>query len=182
MKLIEILKKYVIPYEKHRYSTSLSAQEFREALKAVVEPKQFIRFYGIFASSNSKDYEGNVNLNDFKIQKLSKKKKSNTPVVEGKITSSLTNKTAVQLTLRPQYFTVFFFAIWLFLFFGSTTAFNFSVDFSNKIYVPLLFITIGIVFFIGTFKYEANKSRKYLERLLKLETSNDTANSWITRN
>lgn len=182
--MLENLKKYLLPYERHTYGTVLSVKEIQHTLNSVVEPKQYIRFTGIFASSDHKPYEGTVSKNRFKIQRITKKNKSNVPIVVGEVISSLNNKTSVKLTLRLQYFPLIFFTAWVFLVFGCATAFgfDFGFDFSKEYYLPLLFIPVALIIVVATFKYQATKSRKYLERLLKLEAPIDTANSWITRN
>ena len=111
-----------------------------------------------------------------------KKKYSFAPLIIGEVKNSLSNKTTVKLTFRLKYWPFLFLILWLLVIFGLNA--NFSLDFNlfAGSYLPLIFIPIAYLVTTLGFKYEATKSKKYLEELLKLEEPTDTSNSWITRN
>jgi hypothetical protein len=167
MEFLDLIKNYTVPFERHVYHSSLSGKEIQVTLSDVVEPKKFIRISkGIFASTNTKPYEGCVREYDFKIQRITHN--SYAPLIKGEVSTSLDNKTTVKITIRLKYYRTLFLLIFILILLGMNRDLLFEYTFFQSAYYSLLLLSIGFIIAVVFFKYESAKSRRYLKRLLSL--------------
>lgn len=186
---LEKIKGFLYPYHRCVYYSKLTKEEILSRIKKKTEPEQFFRMKGFLASSKeTKEFEGTIDLDHFKINKLSKKKKSYAPVVSGRF--SRTNQfTKVSLSMRLSYFILAFIPIWILFFvnFFFNTNFSFEKLGDNDFiaWYPIVFLFVFYIILTGSFHYHVSKAKKSLEEIIEPEDTNSSAASgasWIIRN
>lgn len=186
---LDKIKGYLIPYHRCHYYSKLSKEEILGRIKKRTEPEQFFRMRGWLAGNNeTKEFEGVVGQDEFKINKISKKKKNYAPVLSGRLSSSV-QYTKVDISMRLSYLILMFVPIW-FLFFGNVVFNgNFSFDdlsqgdFSS--WFPVGIFVLIYAFLTGSFHYHVANVKQSLEQII--EPVDDTSAgssgaSWIIRN
>lgn len=121
---------------------------------------------------SDKYFGGQLFESAFKIRPNISYRNSFLPVIEGKITSEGSVSSRIQLTLQLHIFVRIFAIIWIVLTLVITTG-NLSAIVSSEenltitsILKFIFFVGIGCAVFIGGFKYESIKARKFLIQLL----------------
>ncbi|WP_338814370.1 hypothetical protein V9L05_03315 [Bernardetia sp. Wsw4-3y2] len=164
-----------LPYEKISYITHLSSEQIKKRLENITEPKKIFRWKGIFASSNHAPYEGNVNINSFKINRILHRKMGFLPLIEGEIQSEKSEgkeKTTVHLTMRLSNFILAYLIIWLsymIILLLPNSFINVSLDNNVRIFISLA-IVIFYVISIVKFNQEVSNSKKDLEEVFGVES------------
>jgi hypothetical protein len=150
-----------LPYEYIVYETSLSQEEVLFQLKSKVEKRKLFRFS---SKSDEKPYEGKFNNYSFKINRIISYRNPSLPRIRGKITKGK-EKTIIKVRMRLPIFTIIFMFIWFGgVFFGINQALTYPNG--DLGLFPLLFaLLVGGGIYIGGFKYESNKSKKFLKTI-----------------
>ncbi|WP_375560020.1 hypothetical protein ACE193_20225 [Bernardetia sp. OM2101] len=162
-----------LPYEKISYTTHLSSEQIKKRLEQITEPKKIFRWKGIFARSNHAPYEGEINLDSFKISRILHRKMGFLPLIEGKIQSEKfegKEKTTVHLTMRLSNFILAYLVIWLFwmiILLLPNSFINVNLDNNSRIFI-LIAIVIFYVISIVKFNQEVSNSKEELKRVLDL--------------
>ena len=121
----------------------------------------------------TKPFEGEINYNTFKIQRIIGGRDSFLPVIEGKILKAQTN-TEIFITMRM---TIYTYTVWLFitgvLFFPIFKIIKIMLlknHFDSGILIFLAIIVLVYLFALLSFRSESLKAKKLLENLFLDET------------
>ncbi len=174
----------ILPYDNLTYKTHLSKEEILKRLSNQTEGKQWIRMSGVFSNQEHKAYEGTINENDFKINRIIGYRNSFLPRIEGEIeeiNNENQNFTLIHLKMRLHTFVIVFIIIWLsFVFLGGLfMIFLTSMETENQdvlglaSIVPFLMIIILPVVITLAFHYEGNKSKEFFEKIFEAERLNN---------
>jgi Flp pilus assembly protein TadB len=150
-----------IPYQHFEIKTKLSQDATREKLADIVEPRQL----GWRFSNDHKLFEGELDINTFKISRVIRYRNSFLPVLVGNIQDDL-DSSSLQITARPNWFVIILWPVLLIAFFFSTII---SAEVTT-VGLILLFI----LFFYGVptlfFNFELNKAKKLLDEQFKTDS------------
>ncbi len=156
-----------LPFENITYRTKLEPEEIQKRINEVVEPKKTFRMTGIFGRRNHKPYEGSINGNSFSIMRIISYRNSFLPIINGIIEKDF-NGNKINVKMRLNIFIMVFMFIW----FAGVVIRCISVlasgfKFGSNSFEPMSLIPFGMIIFgyalvTGAFKYESNKSIKYL--------------------
>lgn len=157
----------LLPYEHFTIQTHLSAEEVNRRLADSVEPRKMVRWF----SFNHKPYEGDVSSDSFNIRRIIHYRNSFLPQITGSIRSDL-GRTLIEIRMGLHPFVVLFTIVWVGVF-GSivlSTVVRQVVDAgsisSAVLYVsPIVLLMIAV--FIGAFKFESSKSKRFFRELLE---------------
>lgn len=168
-----------LPYENLIYTTHLSKEEILKQLQEVTEPKKNLRWKGIFADKNHLPYEGIINQDSFKINRITDDRNSFLPQIEGRIEAEVEGnkkQTRIHIKMRLHTFVLVFMGIWLtvvgFISIGVLSSLFFSEAneaFNIAIVIPFFMFLVGLSFPNLAFHYEGNKSKEFFENLLEVE-------------
>lgn len=163
-----------LPLEKITYKTRLNEEEIIKRLSEIVEPKRIIRL-GILGNRSSKTYEGVINENEFEIQRIISYRNSFLPIIKGTIEKEF-DGIAIHVKMRLNMFVFVFLCIWCGgVLLGAlallTQAFN-----NSKLglfsLIPFGMLLFAYLLTMVAFKYESNKSKKDLQTLFEIDTTN----------
>ena len=160
-----------LPYERLKIITALSSKEALTRLENVVEPKRYFRLLG----SGSKPYQGNVEGSHFEISRIIGYRNSFRPMIKGDAQGEISG-CSVYITMHPHIFVTAFMIFWLggvgFFFFtflyslvSSLTELH-TTDHSLLLFPGGMFI-FGYGKFLGGFKFESIKSKKFFRELFE---------------
>lgn len=166
-------KMKLIPYEHLNIKSALSKQEVITKLNNITEPKRNFWFF----SSNTKPYQGKIENSHFEISRIIRYRNSFLPTIKGEVKSD-TNTCIISLTMHPQIFVIVFMIFWLgvvglaFL----TALSTFIIYFEKTSIENTMFLLIsggmfvfGYGLLLGSFQFEAEKSKKFLQELFESE-------------
>ncbi len=181
---------YLIPYHRCHYYSKLSKEEILGRISKRTEPEKMFRLRGWLASSDkTRAFEGTVGQDEFKINKLSKKKKNYAPVLSGRLTSSV-QYTKVDISMRLSYYVLILVPVWLLLVGNVFLKSNFSFEDFTKgditNWFPVGFVLLFYAFLTGSFHYHLANVKKDLETIIDpvddAATGTPGGASWIIRN
>lgn len=160
----------LLPFEKHTYISSMPPWELIDHLSDWIAPSSVFSFK-LFGKSHKKPYEGEVNGNQFRINRVIGYRNSFLPKISGRIEVS-DNGSIVHILMRPNVLVLAFMTMWLgiagYLFLGGLVIFLSSEHQTLSIVlVPGGMFLFGYSLLLGAFKYESIQSRKDLEKALK---------------
>jgi hypothetical protein len=160
-----------LPYERLKIITALSNEEVLERLDNVVEPKRYFRFFG----SGTKPYQGSVEGSHFEVSRIIGYRNSFLPVIKGDVQSEISG-CSVSITMHPHIFVTAFMIFWLggvgFFFLSflyslvSSLTETHTTDPSLALIPGGMFI-FGCALFLGGFKFESIKSKKFFQELFE---------------
>ena len=162
-----------LPFERYNIFTQLSIDEIRERLDLNIEPtKPFTLFPS--ESNNDAMYEGSVYGNQFSMQRKIGYRNSFNPQIKGTIiTEEKSNHIHIVMTMHPAV--MIFMGIWLSgALFAAVAAFISELQkehFEPATLLVLLFFVFGYCLATGGFKYESNKSKRFLDQLFDVDSN-----------
>jgi len=162
-----------LPYENVIYQSKHSPEEILLKIQKVTEPKKLIRMNSFFSSdNNNKHYEGQIEGDTFKINRIIKYSNSFLPRISGFVESNQQGS-RIHLKMRLHLFVKIFMCIW-FLGVGiGCITFGLQMlktgSFDPVFVVPFGMLLFGYGLVTGGFKYESIKSKKHLATLFDAE-------------
>jgi len=150
-----------IPYEKYVLITNLTSEQ---VLKVISE---------MLLTQNNSDasYDGGIDGNTFKAIRHNKRSRSFSPIIRGNVLAA-SNRTEIAITMTLPIYTVIFMLFWIgFTGIGCLKVlfpglFNLKEEDRPIWFLPFLFLLLGYLIALFSFKSESKKSREYLETLL----------------
>lgn len=160
-----------IPFDKFIIESNKSELELTSRLSQQIEPKIYYRLNHYFSGKELKPYEGEIENNSFRINRIIKHKNPFLPKIKGEFKTQYGGGSKVLIKMRIMYLPLLFMIFWSF---GPTIFFfAFSENSVNQkplipqILISLIWIIIGYFFTYLPFNYERNKSKKFLIDLFK---------------
>jgi len=149
-----------IPYQRFEIKIKLSQDATREKLADIVEPRQL----GWRFSNEHKPFEGELEINKFKISRVIRYRNSFLPVLVGAIQDDL-DASSLQVVARPNWFVIVLWPLLLLAFFYSTII---SAETTN---IGLILLFILFFYAVPTFFFnlELNKAKKLLNEQFETE-------------
>jgi hypothetical protein len=161
----------ILPKENVIYKTKLKEEDIFEKLKNSIEPQKYYRG-GIFNTSESKPYEGQIIEKTFEIRRVIRYRNSFLPIINGTISKD-GEGSLITVTLQLHGIAIVFLSIWycfiaifiVSLLIGSiiNTSFNFSFLFP----VPMAIFSYSLSH--GAFNVESTKSKIDFKMLFEAE-------------
>ena len=161
-----------LPFENITYHTKLDYKEILSRIGDNIEPLKRFKFTTFF-ENKIKPYEGTVNGNTFFIKRLIAYQNSFLPRVKGKLIDD-ENGIKVKVKMRLNPFISFFVGFWC-LALGLASIIGLIVFISKDKFEPLVILALfsmTLFFYLLItlgFKYESNKTKKYLADLFESE-------------
>jgi hypothetical protein len=157
----------IYPKEYFEIESPLPAAEILAVLDAVVEPPKWFRW----KAASGKKFFGEVSTNSFKIWKIISYRNSFLPIIEGRITPTISGS-HIAVTLRLHRFVALFMLFWLGGVSTGLVTFVTEVMRGKTGPLPLLLVPSGMLLFgiamtSGCFWWEAKKTKPALIELLK---------------
>ena len=163
----------LLPFENIIYKTNLSESEVIKRLNDSIEPEKTLRV-NLFGNKSTKDYEGCISKQQFKINRIISYRNSFLPRIKGTIQTDAQG-TSIHVKMRLHLTVIIFLTIWCGgVGAGFITFLSYSIV-SNE-FNPGIPGTIGMLIFaytltMGGFKFESKKSKNYLSSLFEAHTS-----------
>lgn len=158
--------KYLVPFERLSFTSKLSSKAAIQRLGAATEPRKFFR---LFRSEESRDYEGEVTGPDFNIRPILRYRNSFLPVLTGSIASSGSGST-ITLSMKLDTFVLVFCAIWMSFvaLVGVGVAVQLLQEPESSVwgFMPLIMLVIFAVIVNAAFRWEVSRQTRNLRRLL----------------
>lgn len=155
-----------LPYEHLKISTALSREVVLKELDSVVEPKRYFRLFG----SGSKPYQGSIKGSHFEISRIIGYGNSFLLMIKGDVESELSG-CSIHITMRPRIFATAFMMFWLggvgLFFLVFLIAMISGATNSSALSVPATMCVLGYAMFLGGFKFESSKSKKFFQELFE---------------
>jgi hypothetical protein len=155
-----------LPFEKFVIESALSKKEAIIELMKNIEAEKTIRLWN---KSGTKEFEGHLRGNEFKIQRIINYRNSFLPIIKGKV-ETIGDKARLIIDMRLQIFVIIFMSIW----FGSVglfflvSLFNDADDFSiDSILFPGGMLLFGYLLTMGGYLFEANRAKDILLDITK---------------
>ncbi len=168
------LKKY-LPFENYVITSKLSVEEVKTRLASNIEPKKSLRL-SVFNRGSNKPYEGEILGDTFTICRIINYRNSFLPVITGHI-STFTDKTQINVKMRPVTFVLLFISLWLgivgLVCLGIILAGLIQLKqilqngFSPMILIPFGMFLFGCLLTTLAFKAESKKSKEFLEQIFE---------------
>ena len=157
-----------LPFENITYKSKLSKEEIISLLAEQVEPERSIFSFSL--KERMKPYEGAIIENTFNIKRISNRN-SFVPIIRGEILEE-ENGTTIKITSSIQTPIIIFYLV-IFWFLFSTMPSIFASTYDPRSMAPyMIFLFFYPATMIG-FKYESNKSKKFLKALFETEILKD---------
>lgn len=159
-----------LPIENLVFKTYLSKEQAMLKLKDNLEIENS---YVSNASKNSgsKPYHGKFSENRFEIRRIVSYMNSFLPLIKGEIYSEI-DSTRIKLNMALHKFVLIFMSIWLGFVMLILIATLYAYFFNNAtptFHFPLLMFVLGYTISVGSFKFEASKSKKDLLKIFEAE-------------
>ena len=162
------------PYESYKLITKLTPDAIRLRLQENIEPQKLFRL-NFISNSSTKFFEGAVNYNKFRIQRIIGGRNSFLPIIEGKILN-IAIDTEILITMRMAIYT---YTIWLivtgvllFAFVLLIKSMSSKNQFNSGIIILSAMIIFNYLFAVLSFKWESSKAKKFLDNLFLDITEN----------
>lgn len=155
-----------LPYERLKIITSLSVDEVLKRLNNSIEPKRYFRLLG----SGTKPYQGSVEGSHFEVSRIIGYRNSFLPMIKGDLQSEISG-CSVYITMHPKIFVTAFMIVWLggvgFFFLTFLYSLASSSTDPSIVLIPGGMFVFGYGLFLGGFKFESIKSRKFFRELFE---------------
>ena len=176
------LSSLFLPIENYTIRTKLSGDEIIGKLKAITYNsgrQSKSTWFGLgtaFVQKSGNRYEGIIESNSFKINRVISYRNSFLPVIKGSV-SSFADQQEIKISMRLNLFVKLFMSVW-FLITCSVSAF-FLYQFLNDTdparslegkLVPFIMVGAGYLGMMLGFKLESTRSKKELDQLFEAET------------
>lgn len=160
-----------LPVENITYKTQLKEEEIIRRISDIIEPEKIIRF-GVFSSSSTKSYEGQLNGHTFDIKRIISYRNSFLPRINGIIERDFDGMT-INIKMRLHILIIVFLCIWCGGVGIGCIAFLIKA-FGSSEFNPTTLIPFGMLLFVylltmGAFKFESYKSKKDLQTLFEAD-------------
>jgi len=160
-----------LPTENITYKTRFKEEEIINRLSDIIEPEKTFRF-GIFSSGSTKSYEGQINGQTFNIKRIIGYRNSFLPRIKGIIERDYDGIT-IKVKMRLHIFVIVFLCFWC-SGVGLGCIAILTQSFENSEFNPTTLIPFGMLLFaygltMGGFKFESNKSKKYLQKIFEAD-------------
>lgn len=156
----------LIPYTQFTLKTHLSAHEAEQRLAKHIESRSllpWVRFW------NHKYFMGTMGNGKFHINRINHNRYYFRPIIIGQIHNNL-GTTSVEITMRLSYLGITFIVLFIPIFVVFSLP---DHDMINAFYISFVILIILYVFGILQYTYEANKARRYLEKIFEADTFNN---------
>ena len=161
-----------IPFDKFTLETKKEKSELTNILLNQIEQKKHFRIKQYFSDDELKPFEGKIDNNTFKINRIIKYQNPFLPIITGKFKSLNNGGSKIEIFIRVRYSIMFFIVCWCLapLLFFSLFTYSVSV---NEIYLKILVVLSVILIsnglmYIG-FNNERNKAKIFLRKLFETE-------------
>lgn len=160
-----------LPAENITYKTRLNEDEIIKRLSDYIEPEKTF-WLGMFNSSSTKSYEGQIEGQRFNIKRIIKYRNSFLPRINGVIERDLDGLT-IKVKMRLHIFVIVFLCIWC----GGvglgciallTESLN-SSEINLATLIPFGMLMFAYLLTMGGFKFESNKSKRDLQTIFEAE-------------
>ena len=159
-----------LPFEHIIFRTSLSEQEVRAKLSDFTEARKS-RFF----NTPTKDYEGFINGNSFKINRIIKGRNSFAPQINGTIRANAAG-TQIEVKMKLQEYVLAFLIGWCFLASLFLMAiFTMEDKTAMDFLLPVLMLLFVYALTMIGFKIESKKSREYLKKNFEAKIISDSS-------
>jgi hypothetical protein len=161
-----------LPYERFRIRTVLSKQEVLKRLDTVIEPKQFLRLFGI----KEKPYEGKIEDSHFAVSRIIWYSDPFLPMIKGDVESEM-NGSSICISMQLRILVLVYMIIWLgivgFFFLAILGLWISSLGQTSEA-EPIFLILGGMFVFVytlilGDFKLQSVESKKFFQDLFEAE-------------
>lgn len=162
---------HFLPFDKFTLETKKSKTELSNLLSEQIEPKKHFRIKHYFADKEIKPYEGKIENNSFKINRIIRYQNPFSPIIKGEFETISNGGSNIKIVARIRYAVLFLMIFWcsaplmFFLFFQNKS--NNEIKYGVIISSALFIIAIGFAY-LG-FNKERNKSKLFLKRLFQAE-------------
>jgi len=162
-----------LPYERLKIKTTLSSQEALKRLDNAIEPKRYFRLFG----SGTKPYQGKVEGSHFEISRIIGYRNSFLPMIKGDVQTEIGGCT-IYISMKPHIFIIAFMIFWLggigLAFLATLGPFvsslgQISTADPSLLLFPGGMLAFGYALFLGGFKFESIKSKKFFKDLFVAE-------------
>lgn len=172
----------LLPFEKYTLRTSLSKEEVLKKISENIQQEKKFKI-SVFGEDFSKPYSWKIIENTFSITRNINYRNSFLPFITGTVETSINNKTNIDIKMRPILPVLIFISIWMglvgivcitMLTVAIINFDEFSInEFSPEALIPFGMFLFGFLLTYFAFKFEAKKSKEFLERLLNAEIKNE---------
>ena len=156
-----------LPYEDLVYKSNLPESELRLRISQNIEKKKTYRIG--YLTKHTKPYEGYLHGNNFEINRIINYRNSFLPQVKGKIIES-NEGTLIYVKMRMHILVYIFLVIWCtgvgYAFISILTVSIIAHKFEPVVFIPLGMLILGFILPTGAFKFESNRTKKDLEKIL----------------
>lgn len=145
-----------LPFETIVIETSLTKEETISNLMKNIEPETTFRFQN---KSDTKDFEGRLNGNEFEIKRIISYRNSFLPIIRGKIETFGTG-TQITINMRLHVAVMIFMAVWfgfVGLFFIASLS---SAGISETLLYPLGMLIFGYALTMGGYLFESYRTKE----------------------
>ena len=159
------------PFDKFIIETKKGESELTTRLSEQIEPKKYFRTNQYSTNQVLKPYEGIIENNSFRINRIIKYQNPFLPRITGEFKTQYGGGSKILIKMRIKYSIMIFAIIWSFaptLFFLSFSS-NSTEDKNiiPQILISFIWISIGYLSTYFPFNYERKKSKKFLIDLFK---------------
>jgi len=152
------------PFEKFIIKSNINVLELSSYLLNKTEPKKHFRI----KRNNKKPYEGKIEKNSFKINRIINYRNPFLPIIKGQFITQNNKGTNIKISMRVKPFVLLFMIFWSF------SPILFFIKFPPKsiilpIIISIICVIIGYLFLFLPFNYERNKSKIFLIELFSSE-------------
>lgn len=157
-----------LPYENITYKTRLTEDELIKRLEENTEPKKLLRF-GILGIGKTKTYEGDINRQEFSIQRIIWYRNSFLPRITGTMLSEL-HGTRIDVKMRLHPWVIIFSWFWCSCV-GLVCIGILTQAFDNSVFslIPFGMLLFYYTMTMGAFKFESVPTKKALQKLFDAE-------------
>ena len=156
-----------LPYENLIFESNLTTEDLQDRINQNIESKKMLRIG--FKNKNTKPYEGYLNGNSFEINRIIGYRNSFLPQIKGVITET-NGVSRINVKMRLHILVYIFMTIWCggigFALIGMLISCINNNKFEPAIFFPFGMLIFGYLLTTGGFKFESNKSKKDLEKML----------------
>ncbi|HEB62560.1 MAG TPA: hypothetical protein ENI82_05345 [Bacteroidetes bacterium] len=165
------MSKY-LPYEKIVYRSHLDPKEIIRRIEENTEPYKKFKLFGDFNDGELKYFNGSIEGDSFKLTRIMNYRNSFAPMIKGNVeTDENGSKITVKMSLHTivKIFIYFWVSSVLTAFFSLLSSIFIERKFSPEILLLFGMLVFIFMLMVFGFKYESDKSKKYLAHLFETE-------------